>query len=270
MLRWLCSSWGTFTASEIAAVEQLCLSHHRLGAGGVLGDLRSEAGYDAFVAYLACIDKTAQALGLEVAPRAYREQFSLNYKALFPDCARHLRVDVLEASIEQQSEIWVNGEQFELSADARRHAQLLQEAWAELGALLGRWHAAWAAQASGQPLPGGSAAAAVAAGPRRWRGGRRTRAGGSTRPRCPKGPPRCPRRAAAVPSRHSTPRRRRQRPCRPAGAAASLPAAGANQMGGCSPKSRCPTISSHCRLPRGAARWPGAIRQRRSRAHGRR
>lgn len=141
MLRWFCNNWGTFSATEYSAVEALVQSHSKLQLDGDFLDLRTEAGYDACAAYLSAIDKVASALGLEVAARDYRTKFSLNYKALFPDNDRHYRVDVLEASVDQHSEIWVNGDQFELSPEARGHAQVLQEVLSDLGAVIRRWNA---------------------------------------------------------------------------------------------------------------------------------
>jgi len=103
-------------------------------------DVKSEAGYAACAAYLSSIDMAARNLGLEAAPRQYRLAFSANYQALFPDNARHYRVDVLEASADQDPAIWVNGDKFEFSAEATGHAQMLQHAWAALGLQLERWN----------------------------------------------------------------------------------------------------------------------------------
>jgi len=140
--RFVSSGWSAFSASEIAAMEQLCTSHRQLLIDGGFADVRSEAGYTACAVFLTNIDKAAQTLSVDIAPRGYRSQFSANYRALFPDTARHYRVDVLEASIDQHSAIWVNGEKFELSAEAVNHAEALQQAWSDLAALLDRWHAA--------------------------------------------------------------------------------------------------------------------------------
>jgi len=79
---------------------------------------------------------------LPSASRAYRRSFSANYRALFPDNARLYRVDVLETSLDQHSEIWVNGDKFELSPEAMGHAEALQQAWMELIRLLDRWQSA--------------------------------------------------------------------------------------------------------------------------------
>ena len=38
----------------------------------------------------------------------YRSSFTINYRALFPDESRNYRVDILEASVEQNAVIWVS------------------------------------------------------------------------------------------------------------------------------------------------------------------
>eukprot|EP00421_Protoceratium_reticulatum_P022932 CAMPEP_0168384614 /NCGR_PEP_ID=MMETSP0228-20121227/14501_1 /TAXON_ID=133427 /ORGANISM="Protoceratium reticulatum, Strain CCCM 535 (=CCMP 1889)" /LENGTH=425 /DNA_ID=CAMNT_0008397785 /DNA_START=57 /DNA_END=1331 /DNA_ORIENTATION=+ len=116
----------------IAAQQQLLLDEGRL-------DMKSEAGYAACAAMLASLEAAAQVLGLETAPRSYRARFSANYQALFPDEERHYRVDVLEASADQDPAIWVNGDKFEFSADATCHAQQLQHAWSALCMHLDLW-----------------------------------------------------------------------------------------------------------------------------------
>lgn len=46
----------------------------------------------------------------------------------------------LEASIDQHSAIWVNGDKFELGPEAVGHAESLQRAWCELRSTLDIWH----------------------------------------------------------------------------------------------------------------------------------
>jgi len=140
MLRRFCGTgWGAPNAADTRAIEQLVAAHHNLMTDGGHADVRSEAGYSACANFLSAVEVAAQGLGIDAAPRGYREKFSPNYRALFPDSNRHYRVDVLEASIDQHSAIWVNGDKFELSADVMSHAEGLQKAWAELGATLDRW-----------------------------------------------------------------------------------------------------------------------------------
>jgi len=143
MLRRFCSTGrSALSAAESAAVERLAASHRQLLMDGDRVDVKSEAGYAACATFLNGIDMAARSMGLEAAPRGYRVTFSANYQALFPDGARHYRVDVLEASADQDSAIWVNGDKFEFSAEATTHAQHLQHAWAGLGMQLERWNQA--------------------------------------------------------------------------------------------------------------------------------
>jgi hypothetical protein len=130
------TGWGTSNAAETAAVEQLINTHRQLILDGGRADVRSEAGYSACAMFLCSLESTARTMGLEAARRDYRKAFSANYRALFPDDARHYRVDVLEASADQHSAIWVNGDKFELSAEAICHAEALQQTWADLSTML--------------------------------------------------------------------------------------------------------------------------------------
>jgi len=140
MLRRFCSAGsGSYTGLEAMAIDQLCTSHRRMQAEGGLAGLSGEDGYAACAAFLVCIDRAARTLTLPPASRAYRSTFSANYRALFPDASRLYRVDVLETSVDQHSEIWVNGDKFELSPEAIGQAEALQAAWAELSVLLERW-----------------------------------------------------------------------------------------------------------------------------------
>ena len=53
----------------------------------------------------------------------YRSGFTINYRALFPDESRNYRVDILEASVEQNAVIWAPRPQrfFDGSTDVHRH-----------------------------------------------------------------------------------------------------------------------------------------------------
>ncbi|CAE8605682.1 unnamed protein product [Polarella glacialis] len=127
---------GTTSSAETAAVEQLAASHRQLLLEGSRAEVRSEEGYSACTLFLSSMESTARTMDLEVAPRTYRKAFSANYRALFPDDTRHYRVDVLEASADQHSAIWVNGDKFELSPEAICQAEVLQQAWSDLSTLL--------------------------------------------------------------------------------------------------------------------------------------
>jgi len=102
-------------------------------------ETKSEAGFKACASYLKALEAVARAMRLEAAPRGYRANFTINYRALLPDEARNYRVDVLEASVEQYAVIWVNGDKFEFSAEAMRRAAELQLAWSDVGSLLRQW-----------------------------------------------------------------------------------------------------------------------------------
>lgn len=141
MLRMLCGTGGTASAADIATIEQLVAARGQLlrTVQGGHTDVGSKAGYDACAAFLSSLEAAAQGLRLVAAPRTYRAAFSASYRLLFPGSARHYRVDVLEASVDARSEIWVNGDRFELSPEAVGRADSLQSAWANFGALLDQW-----------------------------------------------------------------------------------------------------------------------------------
>jgi len=101
-------------------------------------DVQSEAGHMFCMTFLARMESCAEAFRLDAAPRNFRSEFSVNYRALFPDGARHYRVDVLEASIDRHQVVWVNGDKFELSSETIGFAEELQHALFDLGALLRR------------------------------------------------------------------------------------------------------------------------------------
>jgi len=132
---------GPTSVADVATVEQLVVARGRLLRTVQSGhtEVGSKAGYDACAAFLGSLEAAAQGLRLAAAPRTYRAAFSASYRLLFPGSARHYRVDVLEASVDARSEIWVNGDRFELSAEAVGRADRLQSAWSTFGALLDQW-----------------------------------------------------------------------------------------------------------------------------------
>jgi len=130
------AGWGSVSSAETSAIDNLTTTYRQLHLDGGRAEVGSEAGYSACAIFLSAMESVAKAIGLEAAPRHYRKTFSANYRALFPDDARHYRVDVLEASADQHSAIWVNGDKFELSPEAICHAEALQKAWADLSVLL--------------------------------------------------------------------------------------------------------------------------------------
>jgi len=128
-----------FSIMEEDSIERLVGSRWRLLMDGDRVNTKSEDGSNACAAYLDVLDQAARSMRLEKASRSYRDNFTINYRALFPDEARNYRVDVLEASFEQYAVIWVNGDKFEFSAEAMRRAEALQRAWWQLGMVLERW-----------------------------------------------------------------------------------------------------------------------------------
>jgi len=130
------SGWGSVSSAETSAIDNLITNYRQLLLDGGRAEVGSEAGYSACAIFLSAVESVAKVIGLEAAARHYRKTFSANYRALFPDDARHYRVDVLEASADQHSAIWVNGDKFELSPEAICHAEALQKAWADLTAVL--------------------------------------------------------------------------------------------------------------------------------------
>mmetsp|Transcript_34162 Transcript_34162/g.79400 ORF Transcript_34162/g.79400 Transcript_34162/m.79400 type:complete len:526 (-) Transcript_34162:120-1697(-) len=166
MLRILCGAGGMASAADVATIEQLVAARGQLlrTVQGGHTDVGSKAGYDACAAFLNSLEAAAQGLRLVAAPRTYRAAFSASYRLLFPGSARHYRVDVLEASVDARSEIWVNGDRFELSAEAVGRADALQSAWANFGALLDQW----SANPEAETLAVGALAAALAALDMAW------------------------------------------------------------------------------------------------------
>mmetsp|Transcript_106373 Transcript_106373/g.339467 ORF Transcript_106373/g.339467 Transcript_106373/m.339467 type:complete len:532 (+) Transcript_106373:35-1630(+) len=152
MFRRICGNVGALSSSEQVAVQDLMVGRSELlpaqdGTGAF--DVKSDDGYAACTNFLARIEAASQALGVEIGPRGYRVKFSANYRALFPDHNRHYRVDVLEASVDQQ-EIWVNSERYELSPEAIEQAQRLQSSWLDIVVVLDRWNSAAATTREGR------------------------------------------------------------------------------------------------------------------------
>jgi hypothetical protein len=101
-------------------------------------DTASEAGYRACQEFLQFAASVADTFKQDPVSRAYRSNFSVNYRMLFPNDTRSYRVDLLGASAGQCAMIWVNGAKFEFSPEAVRLAGALQEAWVQFCACLQR------------------------------------------------------------------------------------------------------------------------------------
>ncbi|CAK9067126.1 unnamed protein product, partial [Durusdinium trenchii] len=127
----LCSY--TDTGGSDSSLTRLLSNYKKLIHEEGYIDTKTDAGFNATAVFLESLEATARALRLEPANRSYRSGFTINYRALFPDESRNYRVDILEASVEQNAVIWVNGDKFEFSQED------LQRAWSELCHLLDRW-----------------------------------------------------------------------------------------------------------------------------------
>jgi len=136
----------TFTNSEIAAIQRVANSH-----AAVPDDTKSEAGLEACSSFLDDLATAAHSMGLQPASRRYRESFTPNYRAIFPDSTRNYRVDVLEGCLDQPTGIYVNGDCFELSAETVCCSDALHVAWSELGSLLKRWDPGMRSASRGAP-----------------------------------------------------------------------------------------------------------------------
>eukprot|EP00746_Dinoflagellata_sp_MGD_P078727 gnl/MRDRNA2_/MRDRNA2_31459_c0_seq1.p1 gnl/MRDRNA2_/MRDRNA2_31459_c0~~gnl/MRDRNA2_/MRDRNA2_31459_c0_seq1.p1 ORF type:complete len:540 (-),score=106.19 gnl/MRDRNA2_/MRDRNA2_31459_c0_seq1:68-1687(-) len=82
--------------------------------------------------FLSILDTSSVALELEIVPRRYREEFTANYRALFPTQSRHYRLDILRSALEFTQEVmvmWVNGTRHEFSQTANALAVILSQEW---------------------------------------------------------------------------------------------------------------------------------------------
>jgi len=126
---------------SLSAVEEATVSRLAAASGhAATQDIRNPGGVDSCAAYLQALEAAATELKIPASHRSYRASFPLNYRSLFPSEARSYRVDILEASLEHYNVIWVNGKQFEFSAEATQRAEELQVAWIDLGKTLERWN----------------------------------------------------------------------------------------------------------------------------------
>lgn len=139
MFQSLLCSYTDGSGSADAVLTRLMTNYKKLIHEEGYIDTKSDAGFNATAVFLESLEATARAMRLEPANRSYRSGFTINYRALFPDESRNYRVDILEASVEQNAVIWVNGDKFEFSQEAMQCAEDLQRAWSELCALLERW-----------------------------------------------------------------------------------------------------------------------------------
>jgi hypothetical protein len=131
----------TFTNAEIAAIQRLVCSRRELNPEDTAPEMpfASQEGLKACSGFLENLAAAAKIMGVPAAARNYRNSFTPNYRAIFPDSSRNYRVDILEGCLDQPASIWVNGDQFELSPGTIASANELRHRWTELGAVVDRW-----------------------------------------------------------------------------------------------------------------------------------
>ncbi|EPT31960.1 hypothetical protein TGME49_221250 [Toxoplasma gondii ME49] len=91
--------------------------------------IKAGDGFKACKQFLCALSAAADALQIRPQSREYRHQFTKNYRALFPDQRRHYRVDVLEASQEGYTLIYVNGERFDFHSSVIESGVNFKVAW---------------------------------------------------------------------------------------------------------------------------------------------
>nr|CEL64595.1 TPA: Phospho-2-dehydro-3-deoxyheptonate aldolase,related [Neospora caninum Liverpool] len=91
--------------------------------------IKAGDGFKACKQFLCALSAAADALQIRPQSREYRHQFTKNYRALFPDQRRHYRVDVLEASQEGYTLIYVNGERFDFHSSVIESGVNFKLAW---------------------------------------------------------------------------------------------------------------------------------------------
>ncbi|KAL7067856.1 hypothetical protein ACR3K2_17650 [Cryptosporidium serpentis] len=92
--------------------------------------VRTKEGYRSCKLFLINIELLCEYLNIIPSSREYRNSFTKNYKALFPNLdKRSYRVDVLEAAVDGYSLIWVNGEKFFFQPDVVAAGKNLHNQW---------------------------------------------------------------------------------------------------------------------------------------------
>ncbi|EEA07408.1 uncharacterized protein CMU_035810 [Cryptosporidium muris RN66] len=92
--------------------------------------VKTKEGYRSCKLFLINIELLCEYLNIIPSSREYRNGFTKNYKALFPNIdKRSYRVDVLEAAVDGYSLIWVNGEKFFFQPDVVAAGKDLHNQW---------------------------------------------------------------------------------------------------------------------------------------------
>jgi len=121
-----------------AAVAQLVGSFRHMDEKRKL-DTKSPDVQGTVAAFLSDLEAVSSSLQVERASRCYRSTFTPNYRHLFPGTERNYRVDILEACLEKQPVIWVNGEQFYFGRECMQRAEVLEHQWQSVCTFLKRW-----------------------------------------------------------------------------------------------------------------------------------
>lgn len=141
MLRKLASSLEAPCLAKVAASWRALPPEGEVGANIV--DARAESARTCFLAHL---EEAVEALSIELAPRDYRDAFTVNYRKLLPGVAPNYRVSILAASARSARgavALYVNADKYEFSTEAVRKAERLQSVLRQLGELLDRWQESW-------------------------------------------------------------------------------------------------------------------------------
>lgn len=122
----------SYTEVEADAIEFL-------GAAYVSTDKDDAKAVPSMAAVVERLEPAIQVLGVPKASRSYRKAFNANYKTLLPHKQRFYHSLVLEACLDQQESIWINGQSVCFRQSTLTAAAELRSSWQALGHLLRRW-----------------------------------------------------------------------------------------------------------------------------------
>eukprot|EP00931_Biecheleriopsis_adriatica_P108246 TRINITY_DN8257_c0_g8_i1.p1 TRINITY_DN8257_c0_g8~~TRINITY_DN8257_c0_g8_i1.p1 ORF type:complete len:464 (-),score=72.44 TRINITY_DN8257_c0_g8_i1:58-1449(-) len=90
-------------------------------------------------AFLQVLEGAAVDLQVVKADRSYRQDFTGNYRLIFPDEGRRYNTDIMHACQVGRQDIWVNGTFHESDASMKRFAEDVRRCFNELQKLLRAW-----------------------------------------------------------------------------------------------------------------------------------
>lgn len=130
------ASVGTLSnTKELQIFDDLSANFRRLFSDTSFveqGDVRHSMDETKLSSFLNTLESTMRELAVPRTPRRFREDYTINYRVIFPDEDRHYRADILIAALCKQFSRWVNGERFDSSSNAVTSASRLSTAWADL------------------------------------------------------------------------------------------------------------------------------------------